>query len=203
MAGFTTADLRAAAARLAAAGAAAADELNAQDGRLGDGDLGITVAAGWQAVSTALENSPDDISKTFLTAAKAFQQASSSSFGTLTATAFMAAAKATMGRTEVPWAETAALVGAARDAMMARGKAALGDKTVLDSLDAIARAAAAIDQPAALAAAAADAANAALAAFADRPNRVGRARMFSDSSAGIDDPGMLAIARMTAALARE
>ena len=45
------------------------------------------------------------------------------------------------GRTEVAWSETAALLRGALEAMMARGKAALGDKTVLDALDAAAGAA--------------------------------------------------------------
>jgi dihydroxyacetone kinase-like protein len=203
MAGFTTVDMRAAAERLAAAGAAAAAELNAQDGKLGDGDLGITVAAGWQAVADAASDFPTDVGAAFLAAAKAFQQASSSSFGTLVATAFISAAKVTKGRSEVPWSETTALLQGARDAMMARGKAALGDKTVIDSLDAIQRALTDIADPGLAATAAAQAAHTALDEFRNRPNRIGRARMFSDSSTGIDDPGMLAMARMTAALASE
>jgi len=203
MAGFTTADLKSAAVRLAAAGEAMADELNAQDARLGDGDLGITIAAGWQAVANATGSFSEDVGAAFLAAAKEFQRVSSSSFGTLTATAFIAAAKATKGRREVPWSEVANLVSAARDAMMARGKAAIGDKTILDSLDAIACAVAGADEPRKIAAAAAGAAEKALADFQDKPNRIGRARMFSQSSVGLADPGMLAAARIAAALARQ
>jgi dihydroxyacetone kinase-like protein len=201
MAGFTAQDLRAATVRLASAAAVAADELNAQDARLGDGDLGITVAAGWQAVADVSATFPADVGMAFLAAAKAFQQVSSSSFGTLVATAFIATAKVTKGRAEIAWDETASLIAGARDAMMARGRAALGDKTVLDSLDAISRVVAGRAEPHIIASSAAAAAAAALAEFRDRPSRVGRARMFNDTSIGIDDPGMLAVARLTAALA--
>jgi dihydroxyacetone kinase-like protein len=196
MAAFTTADLRRAAAKVAAAAEAAAAELNAADGQLGDGDLGITVSRGWAEIAARAEALPDDVGMAFLDCAKAFQKVSSSSYGTLTATAFMAAAKACKGRTEVPFAETSALVAAARDAMMARGKGALGDKTVLDALDAIAAGTAGLADPAALLAAADAAMTATLDSFRPRENRLGRARMFGDKSRGLDDPGMLALRRV-------
>lgn len=198
--GFTTADLRTAAARLAAAADAAQAELNALDGQLGDGDLGITVATGWREVAN--EAMPDDVGMAFLAASKAFQRVSSSSYGTLTATALMAAAKRTKGRTEIPWPEIPAMVAAARDAMMERGKGALGDKSVLDILDAVARRIDGMDDPGAMLAAAAAASDAAMTAFRGRPNRLGRARMFAEKSVGMDDPGMRAFQIILAALAR-
>jgi dihydroxyacetone kinase-like protein len=201
MSGFTTADLRTGAARIAAAVAVAADDLNAADGRLGDGDLGITVSRGWAEIAATATMLPDDVGLAFLDCAKAFQRVSSSSFGTLTATAFIAAARACKGRTEVPWPQVPMLLAAARDAMMVRGKGALGDKTVLDMLDAIVTATTGLDAPDALLAAARSAATATLDAFRDRENRLGRARMFGERSRGLDDPGMLALARMIAGLA--
>jgi dihydroxyacetone kinase-like protein len=197
--GFTTNDLRAAAARLAAAAEAAQDELNGLDGQLGDGDLGITVATGWKEVAN--EVLPDDVGMAFLAASKAFQRVSSSSYGTLTATALMAAAKKTKGRTDIPWSEMPALVAAARDAMMERGKGALGDKSVLDIVDAVAKATEGMDDPAAMRTAAAAAADAALDDFRGRPARLGRARMFGDKTIGMDDPGMRAFQRLVAGLA--
>ncbi len=196
--GITTDDLRTAATRLAAAGEAAQDELNGLDGQLGDGDLGITVATGWREVAN--ETLPDDVGMAFLAASKAFQRVSSSSYGTLTATALMAAAKKTKGRTDVPWSEVPALIAAARDAMMERGKGSLGDKSVLDVLDAVAKAIDGMDDPAAMRAAAVAAANGALTAFRDKPNRLGRARMFAEKSVGMDDPGMRALQRLVAGL---
>ena len=133
-------------------------------------------------------------------ASKAFQRVSSSSYGTLTATALMAAAKKTKGRTDVPWSEVPGLVAAARDAMMERGKGALGDKSVLDILDTVAKAIDGMDDPHAMAAAATTAANAALDEFRSKPNRLGRARMFAEKSVGMDDPGMVAFQRLLAGL---
>jgi dihydroxyacetone kinase-like protein len=193
---FGTAQLRAAAARIAAQAAACAGELNAADGQLGDGDLGITVSKGWAEIAAGADGMPDDVGMFFLECAKAFQRVSSSSYGTLTATGFMAAAKACKGRTDVPFAEVPGLVAAARDAMMARGKGSLGDKTVLDSLDAIATATAGLSDPSAILRAADEAATRALDDFRDRENRLGRARMFAEKSRGLDDPGMLALRRM-------
>ena len=196
MAAFTTADLRHAAARIAVAAEAAAAELNVADGQLGDGDLGITVSKGWAEIAAGAGAMPDDVGMAFLDCAKAFQRVSSSSYGTLTATAFMAAAKACKGRTEVPYAEVSGLLATARDAMMARGKGALGDKTVLDAVDAISAATDGQSDPAALLAAADRAMTETLDAFRGRENRLGRARMFGDKSRGLDDPGMLALRRV-------
>jgi dihydroxyacetone kinase-like protein len=198
--GLTTGDLRTAAARLAAAADSAQAELNALDGQLGDGDLGITVATGWKEVAN--EAMPDDVGMAFLAASKAFQRVSSSSYGTLTATALMAAAKKTRGRTDIPWSEVPALVTAARDAMMERGKGALGDKSVLDIVDAVARAIDGMDDPKAMAAAATAAATTAMDEFRGKPNRLGRARMFGDKTMGMDDPGMRAFVLLLAGLAR-
>lgn len=197
---LTTNTLKAAAPKLAAAAGAAEAELNALDGQLGDGDLGITVATGWKEVAKEAGAMPDDVGMAFLAMAKAFQRVSSSSYGTLTATALMAAAKRTKGRTEVPWSEAPALVAAARDAMMERGKGALGDKSVLDILDAVAKAIDGKDDPAAMLAAATAAADAALADFRGKPAKLGRARMFAEKSMGMDDPGMVAFRRVLAGL---
>ncbi|MBR2688229.1 MAG: dihydroxyacetone kinase subunit L [Aquamicrobium sp.] len=178
---------------VSAAAVAASAELCAADGALGDGDLGITVSEGFaEAANAAL---PDDFGLALLEIAKAFQRVSSSSYGTLVATGFMAAAKATKGRTAIEPNELPALVAAARDAMMARGKGALGDKTVLDSLDAIARA---TDGAASgeMIAKAVTAAQDTVEAFKGQPNKLGRARMFADKSIGLADPGQLALQRI-------
>jgi len=194
--GLTVEHLKAAAFRLAAAAEASAAELNALDGQLGDGDLGITVAKGWREIADSAAGLPDDVGLAFLACARAFQRVSSSSYGTLTATALMAAVKPTKGHIEVPWTEVPALIDAGRDAMMARGKGALGDKSVLDVLDAVAKAIAGLDDPAAMMAAASRATDDALKTFRDKPSRLGRARIFAEKSMGLDDPGMLAFRRI-------
>ena len=191
---ITVADLRAAAGRLRDAMEAEADALNAADGALGDGDLGVTMRRGSRAVAERAGEMPeDDMGRALMVAAQAFTKTSASSYGTLLATGLMAAAKATRGREGVEPGELSGLVAAARDAMMARGKAELGGKTVLDSLDAIAAALDGAEDPAG---AAVEAAEDAQAALRDRPATIGRARIFAEKSVGMDDPGMMAMSRI-------
>lgn len=189
--------LAAALRRVADATASASDELCAADGAMGDGDLGITVADGFREAAAA--PLPEDFGMALLEVAKAFQRVSSSSYGTLTATGFMAAAKLTKGRTSIEAGDLAGLVAAARDAMAARGKGALGDKTVLDSLDAIATA---LDgaEAGSMRARALAAARETVETFRTKPNRLGRARMFGEKSIGLPDPGQLALLRIVEAL---
>lgn len=182
--------------RVADGAASASAELCAADGALGDGDLGITVSQGFAAAADA--SLPDDFGLALLEVAKAFQRVSSSSYGTLTATGFMAAAKLTRGRTSIEAGEVAGLVAAARDAMIARGKGALGDKTVLDSLDAVAKA---LDGPSeTMRAAAVAVARQTVEDFREKPSRLGRARMFGEKTIGLPDPGQLALLRIVEAL---
>jgi len=189
--------LAAALAKVATGTAAASAELCAADGALGDGDLGITVSKGFAEASAA--TLPDDVGMALLEVAKAFQRVSSSSYGTLLATGFMAAAKASKGKTSIDPGDVASLVASARDAMMARGKGALGDKTVLDSLDAVATALQGAS-PADMISKAADAARTTVADYTGKPNKLGRARMFGDKSVGLPDPGQLALQRIIEAL---
>jgi dihydroxyacetone kinase-like protein len=177
------------------------DALNAADGALGDGDLGVTLTRGMRAITEGVADMPEDLGLALLRCAQAFTKASGSSYGTLTATGLMAMAKAVKGRTTVEASEVSALVGAARDAMQARGKADLGGKTVLDSLDAVAQATAGLTDPAAVAQAAVTAAGQAMDDFRDRPATIGRARIFAEKSRGMDDPGMLAMTAIVTAIA--
>ena len=79
---------------------------------------------------------------------------------------------------------------------MARGKASLGDKTVLDALDAAARAADGKSEPGEILAAAAAAVDATLAQMREMQAKIGRARIFGERSIGLDDPGMRALREM-------
>ena len=196
MSTFTSTDLAVAARRVAAHIETRADALNSADGKLGDGDLGVTMVNGWNEIVSIADKFPEDVGMAFLEGSKAFQRVAPSSFGTLMATALMSAAKACKGRTEVDFAEVPTLLAGARDAMMARGKGALGDKSVLDALDAMAAATTGMSDPADILAAADAAAETALADFAKKPNKLGRARMFGDKSIGLEDPGMLAAREM-------
>ena len=193
--------LQGAIARLAAAMERDFDMLNTADGALGDGDLGVTMTRGMRLVAEKAGELPEDLGQALLACAQAFTKASGSSYGTLMATGLMAMAKALKGETGVPAARISELVALARDAMQARGKAELGGKTVLDSLDAVAQATAGKDNPAAVADAAAAAVDAVMETFRDRKATVGRARIFAEKSVGMDDPGMLAMNRIVKAVA--
>lgn len=179
--------------RIAAHMETVADELNALDGQLGDGDLGITMTRGGRALQEIAPILPADVGMALMACAQAMTKVSGSSYGTLLATGLMAAAKATRGRTEVPWSETASLLRSALDAMMARGKASLGDKTVLDAIDAAAGAAEGKTEPAEILQAAATAVDATLERMRGLQARIGRARIFGERSVGLDDPGMRAL----------
>ena len=195
------AELVAAIDRLGPAMDREAGRLNAADGSLGDGDLGVTMTRGMALVAEAAPELPDDLGQALMRCAQAFTRSSGSSYGTLLATGLMAMAKAAKGRTAIEAGDLAGLIAAARDAMAARGKAELGGKTVLDSLDAVARALDGITDTDAAVEAAPRAARAALEAFRERPATVGRARIFAEKSRGLDDPGMLAMALIVEAIA--
>ena len=108
----------------------------------------------------------------------------------------MTLAKETNGRNELAPGDVDALLAKVIEALMTRGKASLGDKTVLDSLEAIRLGAADLAEGAELPEIAVAAARSALEDYRDKPNRIGRARMFAEKSIGMDDPGMVAVLRI-------
>jgi len=172
------------------------DELNAADGALGDGDLGVTLTRGMDAIVEMKGDLPDDIGMALLKCAQAFTKSSGSSYGTLMATGLMSAAKSLKGANEIDVSQIPALIATARDKMQERGKAELGGKTVLDSLDYVAKA---TEGASDMGAAASNAVDRALVDFLDKPATIGRARIFGEKSVGMDDPGMLAMQRIVKA----
>jgi dihydroxyacetone kinase-like protein len=167
--------------------------LNEADSRLGDGDTGGMLARFATAVTAANVGGAPDVGSAFVALAKAGSQSTGSSFGTLLVTALLSLGKGSEGRTELAWNELGPLLAAARDAMMRRGSAELGAKTAVDSIDYVVRALADATSAVDAAGDAARATRQALEDFRGRPCRMGRARMYADRSAGLDDPGMLAI----------
>ncbi len=175
---------------------AAAPELNELDGRLGDGDLGATVEKCAQQMRTALNCNIEAPSDAFKVCATACARASGSSFGTLLAVAFMTLMKETADRDKVEASDVERLLASVLTALKARGRSELGDKTALDSLEAIRLAAAGLTDASALYEVAQTAAQGAMEEFAGKRNRIGRARMFGEQSIGIADPGMVAVVRI-------
>jgi dihydroxyacetone kinase-like protein len=180
----------------------AAPELNRLDGQLGDGDLGVTLVKSAAAVRNALDAGQyTDLGQLFKACAMGCARASGSSFGTLLTLTFMTLAKRLDAHATLEWDALPAELQAALDAMSQRGGAKLGDKTVLDTLDAALRAIEGSSDPKAQHVAASAAVDATIERFRTQPNRIGRARMFAQKSIGLDDPGMIAFRYMLASLA--
>ncbi len=199
--GLTTISIRWAVGRLQGTFERSANELNELDATIGDGDLGVTLARAGEALARDLPNLPDDVGMALFRCANTFSRASAGTYGTLLATGLMAAAKATKERTTVPWAEVSSLLAISLKAMADRGKAQLGDKTVLDALEAARQATEGVDQPAELVGAADRAIAAAIDRFRNLPFQQGRARIFGSQAIGRDDPGMVALKRIVEGLA--
>jgi dihydroxyacetone kinase-like protein len=115
--------------------------LIALDGKVGDSDLGITMsksfAAAFDAVSA--EEQGASISKLLRTAGVIMAKTAPSTMGTLTATGFIRGSKALENVDALGTKEIAVFWRAFCDGVAERGKAKVGDKTLLDVLDPLAR----------------------------------------------------------------
>ena len=197
---ITTDSIKTAATKIAQLMEESADELNAADGLLGDGDLGITMVRGFREIIEVRDSLPDDVGMALFQCAKAFTKSSGSSYGTLLATGLMSVAKKKKGQQEIKVEEISALLNDALDAMKQRGKAELGDKTVLDVIAASSQAAKDQSDGSSVLKAINDAVTSTIDEFRSRQSKIGRARIFSEKSIGLDDPGMLAFRKMLEAL---
>ena len=177
---------------------AAADQLRELDAAIGDGDLGITVTIGFAAVRDELPGLADkDIGAILLRSGMAFNRKAASTFGALYATMMMRAAKVAKGLGEIGLRHLAEMAAAAAEGVRERGKANLGDKTLLDALAPLALALAqAADQGLSLAEGVARATLAAeqgMLATREMKSKIGRASWFADRTEGAQDPGATAI----------
>ena len=197
---ITTDSINTAATKIAQLMEESADELNAADGLLGDGDLGITMVRGFREIIEVRNSLPDDVGMALFQCAKAFTKSSGSSYGTLLATGLMSVAKKKKGQQEIQVEEISALLNDALDAMKQRGKAELGDKTVLDVIAASSQAAKDQYDGNSVLKAINDAVTSTIDEFRSHQSKIGRARIFSEKSIGLDDPGMLAFRKMLEAL---
>lgn len=185
------------------------EHLRALDAELGDGDLGITVRAGFTAVKAILAGrTPDDEAGAVLVrCGLAFSEANPSTMATLFGTALIRAGRELTGKTLLTAADLAVMGHAAAEGIAQRGKARLGDKTILDALipavTALQQGAAdGLDIPTACDAAAAAAAEGARTA-AMLQSRVSRASWQGERSIGKPDPGAQFCVLLCAAWARQ
>lgn len=112
-----------------------ADELRELDAVIGDGDLGITIELGANAMHAYLA-APDetDISKLLVKCGMNVNKASPSTFGTLLAAVFIGAGQAVKDIPEITADSLVSMGNAAINGIKKRGKTEVGDKTMLDSL---------------------------------------------------------------------
>ena len=111
------------------------NELNAADGKIGDGDLGITILNGLEEINNNQSNFKDDLGTNFMLCSQAFVKKSGSSFGTLIAFSFMNISKNLKGKTECNHNDIINIFETSLKTILERGKTKLGDKTIADSLD--------------------------------------------------------------------
>ncbi|TIV60736.1 dihydroxyacetone kinase subunit DhaL [Mesorhizobium sp.] len=194
---------------IAAAIAADKDRLCQLDGVIGDADHGIAMELGFNAARDAvagLDLAATDPTALLNTAAKSFLNAVGASSGPLYATAFMRGAAAVKGKTKLGADDAIAMFQAMAQGIKDRGKAELGEKTMVDAW-----------QPAAEAAGAARAAGKSLAdslavalAAAERGAEAtkdmiaakGRSSRLGERSLGHVDPGAASAVTVIGAMAQ-
>jgi dihydroxyacetone kinase-like protein len=179
-------------------------ELNTLDRDIGDGDHGENMDRGFQAALSKLDDLPADASAGDVLKLLATTLISTvgGASGPLYGTAYLKASGAISGEGELGGDSLIAMLGAARDGIVLRGKAAVGDKTMVDAwtpaVDAATGAGKAGADEASLLAAAADAAESGAQSTEPLVARKGRASYLGERAIGHRDPG----AQSTALLLR-
>lgn len=112
------------------------DELRGLDAAVGDGDLGITVSKGAEAVCLRISELAPDVlpGDVILATAEAFGAANPSTFASLVSSGLVAGVQTLNGLEDLSTPEIVALGRTAAATIMRRGKSSVGDKTLLDAL---------------------------------------------------------------------
>lgn len=172
------------------------NEFNAADGKIGDGDLGITILNGIEEINNNFNKFSDDMGANFMICSQAFVKKSGSSFGTLIAFSFMNISKNSKGKKECNHVDIISIFETALKTIQERGKTKLGDKTIVDSLDLIIKR---LKDNKNYPEVFKSATKQALEDFKGKKILIGRARMFEDKTKDLDDPGMLALNKLSEA----
>jgi len=170
------------------------DEFNAADGKIGDGDLGIAILNGFEEINNNINKFSDDMGANFMICSQAFVKKSGSSFGTLIAFSFMNISKSLKGKKECNHEDIISIFETALKTIQERGKTKLGDKTIVDSLDLIIKK---LKDNKNYPEVFKSATKQALEDFKGKKILIGRARMFEDKTKDLDDPGMLALNKLS------
>lgn len=174
------------------------DELCEMDANMGDGDLGLTMDKGYGALPDLIREHTEagDVGKTLFKAATKMAGVVPSTMGTLMSSGIMEGGKALKGKSEIGAAELGQFLTAFAAGIQKRGKCNLGDRTILDAVDAAAKAAA----PEAEAGkslkeimeAAVKGAQSGVEATKNMTPKFGKAAVFSAKAIGIADQGAVA-----------
>jgi dihydroxyacetone kinase-like protein len=169
------------------------------DAVVGNGDFGFSLARGFETVLSDWDSLDRSSPSAFLTeVAQIISGRSGGTTGPLWSTAFLRASAAIAGKDRISGDDVTRMLRAAAEGIKTRGKADLGDKTLLDTLvpatDALeAEVAAGTDVATALARIAA-VARASADATSMLQARRGRASYTGERSIGSPDPGATAVA---------
>ncbi len=172
------------------------DEFNEVDGKIGDGDLGITIQNGFQEIINNKDNFIDDLGHNFMICSQAFVKKSGSSFGTLVAFCLMNISKSLKGKKFLTRQNIIEIFEISIKTIKERGKTNLGDKTILDSLNTILNKIKETEDNIKYSQIFKSATKEALAEFKGKKILIGRARMFDEKTKDFDDPGMLALSKL-------
>jgi len=169
------------------------------DAALGDGDHGVSMAKSFHAVKAKLPDlANEDVSTILNNVGITLISEVGGAMGPLFGTAFLRAGKVVAGKPTVTAADVAAMLRAAEGGIVQRGKAQLGDKTMLDAVhpaaEAAQQAAAAGAGIAEVLAAAAEAAQAGAFATKALVAKIGRASRLGERTLGHQDAGATSVA---------
>lgn len=182
------------------------EELIALDRAIGDSDHGENMDRGFQAVLEKLAQTPPETPGAALKlAAMALMSKVGGAAGPLYGTAYLRAGTALGESAEIDAEALAGALTAARDGIVARGKAELGDKTMVDAWSPAVEAADEVvvagGDAVAVLAAAAEAAEVGAVTTDPLVARKGRASYLGERSAGHRDPGAASSALLLRAAA--
>ena len=111
------------------------DYLVELDQRNGDGDLGISMSEGFNALVEVLNKTEEtDLGKVFRDLSKTFNESAPSSLGTILSFGLMGIAKELKGKTEVSRQEFSVALEKGLDNILAKTGSKVGEKTIIDSL---------------------------------------------------------------------
>jgi len=173
------------------------NDFNSADGKIGDGDLGVTILNGIEEINNNISNFKNDLGHNFMFCSQSFVKKSGSSFGTLVAFAFMNISKNLKGKTLCNHEDIIKIIDTALKTILERGKTKLGDKTIADTLNEILTRLKEVKENPNYNEIFKSSSKKALEDFKGKKILIGRARMFEDKTKDLDDPGMLALNKLT------